>query len=65
MSFAVAEASDVVVGLPETWTIFVCMCGCRTAVRRAESIRYLVPDLIIEYITQHKLYLTVTDTNTT
>ena len=31
--------------------------------RRGENIRYCVPDAVIEYITQHKLYLTVTDTD--
>ena len=38
---------------------------CRTAVRRGESIRYLVPDLVIEYIMQHKLYLTVAENDVT
>lgn len=35
----------------------------RTAVRRGESIRYLVPDVVIDYIAQHKLYSTVIDSD--
>lgn len=34
--------------------------GIRQALKRGESIRYLVPDSVIDYITQHQLY---TDTN--
>jgi nicotinate-nucleotide adenylyltransferase len=34
--------------------------GIRQALKRGESIRYLVPDSVIDYITEHQLY---TDTN--
>jgi nicotinic acid mononucleotide adenylyltransferase len=34
--------------------------GIRQALKRGESIRYLVPDSVIDYITQHQLY---TDTD--
>ena len=30
--------------------------GIRQALKRGESIRYLVPDSVIDYITQHQLY---------
>lgn len=30
--------------------------GIRQALRRGESVRYLVPDSVIDYITQHQLY---------
>jgi len=48
-------------------SVMECMCVSeyRTAVRRGESIRYLMPDPVIEYIMKHKLYSTVTDTDLT
>jgi nicotinamide mononucleotide adenylyltransferase len=37
----------------------------RRAVRRGESIRYLMQDSVIEYISRHHLYTAVTDNSTT
>ena len=50
--------------------VCVCLCvcvsvWCRTAVRRGESIRYLVPDPVMKHIMKHKLYLPVTETDVT
>ena len=36
--------------------------GIRQALQRGESIRYLVPDQVIDYIRQHQLYLDKKDT---
>ena len=34
------------------------VCVCRRAVRRGDSIRYLLQDAVVDYILEHKLYST-------
>jgi nicotinic acid mononucleotide adenylyltransferase len=41
-----------------------CDCIARRALRRGESVRYLLQDLVIDYIAKHQLYSCSADITT-